>query len=197
MRLLENCALLGFAAACMWCAAIIPVTAQLLQPEAKDNSASVVIEMEPGSPVATGSHLQFKITARARGYLILLAIDAEGGVKQIFPSLSGDGLPYGATDETNSLKPNSPVAVPDPRNVLGNFELFATTPGPAAAIALVSPVPVQLVSLADLPASTSDVATSVRNVFEMIKDLRIAPRNARAALAAPKWSMVGFEYRVE
>ena len=166
-------------------------------PDKADNRAGVEIRIEPASPVPAGSHLRFIVGTRKRGYLILLTVDPGGEVRQIFPSLKGETLPFGANDETNALKPGRPMAVPDPRNILGNFELFASTPGTAVAIALLSPVPVQVVGLAELPATPSDATTAVRNVFEMVKSLRVSPRNERAALAAPRWSMAAATYVIE
>ena len=171
--------------------------AQKTAPANVDNSARLDIRITPSSPVRLGSQLQLIVSTRQRGYLVVLAVDPTGDVKQIFPSITGDGLPYGATDQTNALKPGRPMMVPDPANVLANFELFAAATGTSAVIAVLSPIPVQLVSLTELPSASADVPTVVQNVFDMVKSLRVAPRNERAALAAPRWSMMAVSYQVE
>ena len=162
-----------------------------------DNAAGLALKVAPPGVIPLGSGLKFVVSTRKRGYLILMTVDPTGDVRQIFPAIPADGLPVGATDETNALKPGRPMIVPDAGNALGRFELVASMPGACAVIALLSPVPVQLVSLSEVSSASPYVRKVVDGVFEMVKSLRIAPRNERAALAAPKWSMLAEIYQVE
>lgn len=161
------------------------------------NSAGLTIRLASAGPVRAGASLQFVLTARRKGYLILLGVEPSGEVRQIFPALPGDILPFGANDETNALRPGKPMTIPDMSNVLGNFELFAAGPGKAAVIALLSPVPVQVIGLTELPASTGDVTAAVKAVLELVKDLLVLPRSERAKMGTLSWSSQALIYDVE
>jgi hypothetical protein len=160
------------------------------------NSAGLVLKVVPSSAIKIGARLQVTVSSRQRGYLILLAVDAAGDARQIFPAIAGDSLPPGATDETNAVKPGQPITLPNKANPLSNFELTANASGTSAVVALLSPIPVQLISLSEL-GGASDALTGVQSVFDMVKELRVAPRDERAALAAPQWSMAAATYEVE
>lgn len=180
--------------------AIVAGTAAQAQPvriDAADNAAGLEVRVEPDGPVPLDSRLQFVTQTARKGYLVLLLIEPDGDVRQIYPRLQDDGLPFGATDETNALLPGRPATIPDAANVLGNFELFAAEPGAHAVVALLSPVPVQLVGVTDLPSDGGDVAVAVRNVLEMARGLRVAPRGGRGAPVPLRWSMAVATFKVD
>ncbi len=172
------------------------------QANSAPNAAGLEIKVEPADEIPTGAQIQFKVSARKRGYVILVNIDAEGQAKQIFPALAGDEMPFGATDDLNMVKPEKPLVVPDARNALANFEFYASQPGQGTIVGLMSSVPVEIVDLPELPASGDDREASVKRIFEAIGGLQVLPRDenprARASQAeTPNWSMVAVDYRVK
>ena len=160
------------------------------------NSAGLEIRIDASPPIRNGSSIRITTTAKRRGYLVLLMIEPGGEVRQIFPLIQSDLLPFGATLETNAIRPGIPLTIPDPANVLGNAEQFATGPGKSAVVALHSPVPVQLVGLTELPDAAS-VSAAVKNVFELVKGLQIVPRSDRAKPVSLTWSSTALVYGVE
>jgi len=121
--------------------------------------------------------------------LILLLVEADGSVRQIYPRLESDALPFGATDESNALSPGRPVTIPDAGNILGNFELFANAAGDNAVVALLSPVPVQIVGVAELAEDQKDIEAITRSVVEMVRNLRIPTRTGKPPSRALNWSV--------
>jgi hypothetical protein len=174
-----------------------PCHAQTISAEPGDNSAGLEVLVEPRGTIPQGAQMLFAASAKARGFLLLFSIEPDGTVRQLYPHLTADGLPLGANDNTNALAPNRPMVLPDSRNALGNFEKYATQRGTAAVVALLSPQPLQLVDLADVSTGSGDVDGTVKAVFEAIRALRIAPRDERATLATPQWSMTALAYQVE
>lgn len=161
-----------------------------------DNTAGIELRLEATRPIRAGAGITIVTSTKRRGYLVLLMVEPSGEARQIFPLITGDLLPFGATIETNGIRPGKPVSIPDPANVLGNAELFAAGPGKAAVIALHSPVPVQIVGLTELP-DTADVVAAVKNVFAMVKGLRILPRLEGGKPVVLNWSSAALIYDVE
>ena len=52
----------------------------------QSNSANVSLEILPGPTVEVGGKVSFGVTSRKKGYLILVDVDAEGRMSQIFPT---------------------------------------------------------------------------------------------------------------
>jgi Domain of unknown function (DUF4384) len=181
----------------VWWFGAVACLAQTIAPEPGFNTAALQLFVEPKGSVPMGSKLLFAASAQTPGFLLLFAVEPDGTVRQIFPHLTADGLPVGANDTTNALSPDKPMVVPDARNPLGNFELNATQRGRAAVIGVLSSQPLQLVDLADVSTGSGDVDSTVKAVYETIQALRIAPRDERAALLTPQWSMTALAYQVE
>lgn len=171
--------------------------AQGKNPDDAGNAAGLEIKIEPAGPIKAGTAMRVVVTTRKRGYLVVLTVEPDGEVRQIYPHFHGGGLPFGANDETNALQPGRPMTIPNAANILGNFELFATRPGSNAVIALLSPVPVQLVGVSELPNTSRDATSAVQDVMAMAKQLRVAPRNSQAALTAPRWSAAAANFQVD
>jgi hypothetical protein len=51
------------------------------------NTANVSLQISPNQPVSVGTKISFRVTAKKPGYLVLVDIDANGHMSQIFPSL--------------------------------------------------------------------------------------------------------------
>ena len=172
------------------------VWAQDRPSKAPDNSAGLDIQLAGDGDIEVGSRLQFVVRTRKRGYLILLLLEPGATVRQIYPMLLNGNLPYGANDQTNALLPGRPATIPDATNVLGNFEIFATSPGPHAVAALLSPVPVQLVALSELPSDGLDLDSTTQSLIAMVRDLRVVPRGRKGTTSELLWSIVVKPYQV-
>lgn len=71
------------------------------------NAASISLEILPSQTVSVGGKVSFGVTARKRGYLILVDVDAEGRMSQIFPTSSCWRRRTGATSISSGLGSNS------------------------------------------------------------------------------------------
>lgn len=162
----------------------------------ENNRAGLDIQVISEGEIAVGSRLQFVVSTRLKGYLILLLLEPGATVRQIYPVLLDGNLPYGADDQTNTLLPGRPATIPDTANVLGNFEFFATSPGPHAVAALLSPVPVQLVALSELAADGHDVSSATQQLVAMVRELRVVPRGGKPPTADLRWSVAVRSYQV-
>ncbi len=193
MRFLIRIAVVGS----LLVAGVTGAVGQSRRPKPPDNAAGLELQVFPNGPVQAGSRLKFVVSARRPGYLILLLVEADGSVRQIYPRLESDALPFGASDESNALRPGRPVTVPDAGNILGNFELFANAAGHTAVVALLSPVPVQLVGVSELPEDQRDVEAATRSVIEMVRNLRIPTRTGKPQSRALNWSIEKRFFQVE
>ena len=161
------------------------------------NSAGLTIEFVQGNEVTAGDRVVIVVSSKKPGYLILLDVDAGGKTQQIYPNLQSMRMPKGAGDDANFIKPGKPIRIPDSLSLIANFEFVAEQPlGPGMIVALMSPRPVQLVDLPDVPPDKLGSPAAVDFIYDAAKDLRIAGRNEAAPLADPQWSLAAQFYYI-
>jgi hypothetical protein len=153
-----------------------------------DNPAGLSIEILPGPELRAGAAVAFRVTSRKRGYLLLVDVDANGKLTQIYPnrnSLLGER----ARESSNLIKPGQTVTVPDRKNPWAGFEFVASPPeGVAMVVAILSDLPVQMIDLPDVPVQFTGRAAALQYLTELARDLRVPNAAASGALQEAKWS---------
>lgn len=164
---------------------------------AAPNPAGLTIEIVPGYEVEVGGRVWFKVTSKQPGYLVLVDIDATGTLRQIYPNLQSLRIPLGGSGDSNKVTPGKTVTVPDPQSPIANFEFIAEAPpGPGMVVALLSPQPVQLVDLPEVPREALGTPAAAEFVYAAAQSLRIAAgENHR--LVDPQWSLAALYYTIK
>jgi Domain of unknown function (DUF4384) len=160
------------------------------------NPADVAVEMMPGQTVRVGSRVSFRITSKKPGYLVLVDVDAIGHLTQIYPntaSLVGTNNPRG-----NYVKPGATLTIPlasDP--YAGGVEYVVSPPnGRAMIVAILSPQPVQILDLPDVPPEVTGQAERLAWLAKWTSELRI-PDVATSQLREVQWSFNAKPYTIQ
>jgi len=173
-----------------------PIRLELLNSTIKvENSAGVSVELLPRLEVPAGSKIGFRIATRKTGYLILLDVDAEGRLTQIFPAPKA--ATHGLRDATNLIKPGHPLTIPQLGTPYAGFEFVADLPaGLAMVVALLSDKPVQVVDLPDTPPPAFAPGDTLKYVRDQTLTLKI-PNADSGRLEQPNWSIDGKFYLIK
>jgi len=167
-------------------------------PAKVNNPAGMSIQIMPVAEIKLGTKIFVKVSTKKPGYLILVDVDANGKVTQIYPNIHSMTIPGGATENTNFLKSNMTVSVPDPSNPFAHFEFVAEPPlGKGMIIALLSAQPVHVVDLPDVPQELLGSGEEMSFLYDAASALRIASHEATAPLADPRWSFAAKPYSIE
>jgi len=138
------------------------------------NAAGLAMQILPGPDIAIGSQVSIQVSSRKPGYLILVDIDVNGRLAQIYPNPMSLMLPGGIRENLNLLRPGKPMQIPDPQNPFAGFQLVASPPaGTAMVLALLSERPVQLIDLPDVPAQLLGSASAADYLSKIANELRI------------------------
>ena len=106
-----------------------------------DNAADVRLEMLPSSRVRLGETMKFRVYSERSGHLLLVDVNADEDVVQLFPNKHSERAGAGA-----EIRAGRPVEIPTPYY---GFELRAAKPvGPGILFAVVTEDPVSLDDLA-------------------------------------------------
>jgi hypothetical protein len=152
------------------------------------NSAEVSLEFLPGLDVAAGTKVSFRVTAKKPGYLILVDVDADGKLTQIYPypgTMTADRQPR---PNGNYIKPGKPLQIPNPGDNYAGLEYVAALPaGVAMIVAILSDQPVQIIDLPDIPTALTGQAEALAFLTKFAKELRI-PNANNGRLQEARWS---------
>lgn len=152
------------------------------------NSAELSLELLPGLDVAVGAKVSFRVTAKKSGYLILVDVDAEGKLSQIYPvpnNLVG-GRP--ARPNANYIAAGKSLQIPSSGDHFAGVEYVAAPPsGIAMIVAILSDRPVQILDLPDVPAALTGQAEALAFLAKFAKELRI-PQGDGGRLQEARWS---------
>lgn len=159
------------------------------------NTASVSLQILPGQTVNLGGKVTFGVTARKPGYLILVDVDAEGRMSQIFPT--PELLAQSDGRDINLVKPGVEFVVPTPAARQRGFEYVVSPPtGSAVMIAILSERRVQLLDLPDLPRKLQDQAEALSYLTAWTSELRV-PDNGSGKLVTNNWSFDVKSYSIK
>lgn len=150
------------------------------------NAANLSLEILPGDSVNVGGKVSFAVTARRTGYLILVDVDADGRMSQIFPT--PELLAQSDGRDVNLLRPGIPFAVPTAAARQRGFEYIVSPPtGPALMVAILSERRVQLLDLPDLPRKLQGQTEALSYLSTWTSALRV-PDSDSGRLMPNVWS---------
>ncbi|MEN3288484.1 MAG: hypothetical protein V7634_2784 [Bradyrhizobium sp.] len=147
--------------------------------------ASVSLEILPGQTVSIGSKVSFGVTARKAGYLILVDVDPEGRMSQIFPT--SELLAQSGERDINLVRPGVEFVVPTPAARQRGFEYVVSPPtGSAVIIAILSERSVQLIDLPGTPRKLQAGADALSYLAAWTSELRV-PDSGSGKLVPNNW----------
>jgi hypothetical protein len=154
------------------------------------NQAGLAMQILPGPEIAVGSEVSFQISSKKAGYLILVDVEADGRLVQIYPNPMSLKAPSAHMREiSNFLRPGKPLRIPDRGNAYSGFNFVASPPsGTAMVVAILSDRPVQMVDLPDVPVAMLGSASAIDYLTKLASGLRIPEPNGSGRLAEPHWS---------
>ena len=175
---------------------ISPMRLELLNSTVKvENSAGVSVDLLPRLEVPAGSKIGFRIATKKTGYLILLDVDANGRLTQIFPNPTA--ATHGLREATNLIKPGRPLTLPQFGTPYTRFDFVADLPaGIAMVVALLSDKPVQVVDLPDTPPPGFAPGDTLKYVRDQARTLKV-PNPEGGRLEQPNWSIDGKFYLIK
>lgn len=154
------------------------------------NSAGVTVEVAPMVEAGPGQPFSVKVTSRKTGYVILVAIQPDGRLAQVYPdpalaetAKAQRKLPAGARSlaEMNLIQAGRsltlPVKAPAGRSMAGT----------SVIVAILSDRPVQLLDLPATPPNASDAIGGLVYVHDYARLLKVADR-AGGGLRDVEWS---------
>ncbi|MGY0575464.1 DUF4384 domain-containing protein [Bradyrhizobium sp. RDM12] len=159
------------------------------------NSANVSLEILPGPTVEVGGKVSFGVTSRKKVYLILVDVDAEGRMSQIFPT--PELVEQSDERDINLVKPGVQFVVPTPAARQRGFEYVVAPPtGSAIMVAILSERRVQLIDLPDLPRKLQSQADALSYLAAWTSELRV-PDSASGRLVSNNWSLDVKSYSIK
>src|SRR5262245_56707361 len=96
------------------------------QPAAIPNTAKLSLQMSPDQAIPVGTKISFRVTTAKPGYLLLIDIDADGRMSQIFPS--PEMIVQSEEAAANFLRPGDELVIPNSAARKSGFEYVITPP---------------------------------------------------------------------
>jgi hypothetical protein len=150
------------------------------------NTANVSLQMSPGQPVSVGTKISFRVTAKRPGYLLLVDIDANGTISQIFPS--PEMIVQAPEAAANLIRPGEELLIPNTAAQNRGFQYLITPPaGEATIVAILSDRRVQIIDLPDNAEKLRTEAEIIRYLTGWTSELRV-PDPATGKLQPSHWS---------
>ncbi|WOH78979.1 DUF4384 domain-containing protein [Bradyrhizobium sp. BEA-2-5] len=163
-----------------------PLLWRVQAPRGPANAAGVSLEILPGPTVNVGGKVSFGVTAKKAGYLILVDVDADGRMSQIFPT--PELLEQSDGRDINLVKPGVQFIVPTPAAQQRGFEYVVAPPtGSAVMVAILSERRVQLLDLPDIQRKLQGPADTLSYLSDWTSQLRI-PDSGGGRLLPNNWS---------
>jgi hypothetical protein len=149
------------------------------------NTGGVSLQMSPGQSVNVGTKISFRVTTRKPGYLLLIDIDANGNMSQIFPS--PEMIVQSQDAASNFIKPGGELLIPNSEARKRGFDYVITPPtGEAAVVAVLSERRVQILDLPDTQKPRTEAET-IDYLTEWTSGLRV-PDPGTGKLQPSNWS---------
>ena len=152
------------------------------------NDAGVKLDLMPGNEISVGAQMSVQVTTQKPGYLIVVDVDSEGHLTQIYPNTQSLATKEGASPTANFLQKGKPRIIPDPKE-RATFQFVAAPPlGVGMLVAILSDTPVQVMDLPDVPGLMAGQKPALDYVRETTRQLKILPSNDKDGIRDPKWS---------
>jgi len=150
------------------------------------NTANVSLQMSPDQSVGVGTKISFRVKTKKPGYLMLVDIDANGRMSQIFPS--PEMIVQSREAAANFIKPGEELLIPNSAAKKRGFEYVITPPlGEAAVVAILSDRRVQILDLPDNAQKQRTEAETINYLTGWTNELRI-PDPGTGKLLPGNWS---------
>jgi Domain of unknown function (DUF4384) len=157
------------------------------------NTAGVSVEMSPAQSVSVGTKISFRVTTRKPGYLLLIDIDANGNMSQIFPS--PEMIVQSQDAARNFIKPGEELQIPNSDARKRGFDYMITPPtGEAVVVAILSERRVQILDLPDTQKPRTEAET-INYLTGWTRELRV-PDPATGKLQSSNWSFAIKPYSI-
>jgi hypothetical protein len=159
------------------------------------NTANVSLQMSPDRSVSVGTKISFRVTTKKAGYLLLIDIDADGKMTQIFPS--PEMIAQSQEAATNFVRPGEELLIPNSAAKKHGFEYVMTPPlGEAAVVAILSERRVQILDLPDNAQKRRTEAETISYLTGWTNELRI-PDPGTGKLQPSNWSFDIKQYSIK
>jgi hypothetical protein len=169
-------------------------TRGLLSQARTENSSDVAVEMTAGRTVDIGTEMLFRISVAKPGYIMLVDIDSQGKMSQIYPRpelLSRFNKP-----DINLVKPGDQIQIPSDEQKQQGFKYVVSPPtGSSAVVVILSEKRVQLLDLPDLPQGVKTQADVISSLSKWMDELRIP--DATGKLVQTTWSIAVKPYSIK
>lgn len=161
------------------------------------NTAGMTLAILPGTEVPLGTRINFSVSTRQPGYLVIVDINADGKITQIFPNMMSLAQASGDVASANLVKPGAAIAIPNAKNPLARFSFTADEPrGSGAIVAMLSDRPVQLIDLPAVAPSAGGLQEVVTALDTAVARLKIASAGNASDFAESAWSFAAVPYTI-
>lgn len=158
--------------------------------------AGVRVDILPKEEFALGAPMTFRVTAEKPGYVVLVDVDAQGKLSQIYPNMVTLSDPAGIDEKANFLRAGQSITLPDAR--AGTFRFIASPPtGVGMVVAILSDTPLQVIDLPDVPTALAGQNKAADFVMETTRTLQILPADGERPARAPKWAFATRFYGIK
>jgi hypothetical protein len=159
------------------------------------NVAGLSLQMSPDQTAKIGTKVSFRVTTKKPGYLLLINIDADGSMSQIFPS--PELIAQSEEAAMNFIKPGEEMLLPNSVAKKRGFEYVTTPPvGTATIVAILSDRRVQILDLPDTSQKTRTETETLNFLTEWTRQLRV-PDSGTGKLQQSNWSFDIKRYLVQ
>jgi len=150
------------------------------------NSAGVSLQISPGQSVGVGTRMSFRVSTRKAGYVVLIDIDANGTMAQIFPT--PEMIFQSQEAATNLVRPGDDLLIPNSAARKRGFDYVITPPaGEATLVAILSDRRVQIIDLPDDAQKPRSEAETIGYLTKWMRELRV-PDSDTGKLQPSTWS---------
>ena len=136
-----------------------------------------------------------KVSSKKPGYLVLIDVDATGHLTQLYPNTTS--LARTNRANANYVKPGSPFTIPLASDPYAGVRYVVSPPnGRATIVGILSPLPVQILDLPDVPAELVDKPEKVLSFLsKRTGELRILDNDNQ--LREARWSFDAKPYVIQ
>ncbi|MDP7693335.1 MAG: caspase family protein, partial [Vicinamibacterales bacterium] len=153
-----------------------------------DNDAGVRLEVLPSSSVRLGEVVTFRVTSTQPGHLLVLDVNADHELTQLFPNTFSDSQGRG-----DDISTNRPITIPD---AYYGFELTADEPvGTGLLLAIVTEDPISLDALTGNARDLTVISDPEAYLTWIAQALRETWGDADGNREA-RWPMTQLEYEI-
>jgi len=150
------------------------------------NPANLSLQMTPEQFVDVNAKISFRVTTKKSGYLLLVDIDANGKMSQIFPT--PELIVQSEEAATNFIRPGEELLIPNSVAKQRGLEYVVTPPtGAAAVVAILSDRRVQILDLPDNAQKQRTEAETLNYLAGWTNELRV-PDTGTGKLLPSNWS---------